>query len=110
MTETLAITFVNPPHADRSLANNMTYLMRQSHYMRKGRFSSRVKWLPAPYKWNQYTSIDQAYNEIKHADIIMFLELCGNLLKEEIREINRQPCKTECVETIIGTPYDHRCK
>ena len=68
----LKISFVNPPHADWSLANNMTYLMCQSYYQRRGKYADQVEWLPAPHKWNQYTSYEEVYDEIKDADIIMF--------------------------------------
>lgn len=78
MKNTLKVAFVNPPHADWSLANNMTYLMVQSHYNLVGKFKSRVEWLPAPYKFNKYESVKEIYDEIHTADIIMFSSYAWN--------------------------------
>lgn len=75
---TLKIAFVNPPHADWSLANNMTYLMCQSHYTHRGRYADRVQWIPASYKWNKYQTYEDVYAEIKEADIVMFSSYAWN--------------------------------
>ena len=74
----LNVAFVNPPHADWSLSNNMTYLMCQSHYKRKGKYSEFVNWIPAPYKWNCYQSYDEIYEEVKTADIVLFSSYAWN--------------------------------
>jgi len=47
MPNKVKIAFVNPPHADWSLANNMTYLMVQSHYNLNGKYKASVEWIPA---------------------------------------------------------------
>ena len=65
MNNKLKIAFVNPPHADWSLANNMTYLMVQSHYNLVGRYKASVEWIPAPYKFNKYESVKEIYDEIR---------------------------------------------
>ena len=72
----LTLAFVNPPHADWSLANNVTYLLCQSHYQRNGKYADRVKWLPAPYKFDRYETYKEVYQEIAQADAhshILFL-------------------------------------
>ena len=68
----MQIAFVNPPHADWSLANNMTYLIVQSYYNRFGKYANQVEWIPAPYKWDKYESYDEVIQEIIDADVIMF--------------------------------------
>lgn len=68
----LKISFVNPPHADWSLCNNMTFLMCQSYYNHVGKYKEYVNWINPPYKWNIYTSVQQVFEEIGDADIIMF--------------------------------------
>lgn len=68
----LKISFVNPPHADWSLCNNMTFLMCQSYYNHVGKYKKYVDWINPPYKWNIYTSVQQVFEEIRDADIIMF--------------------------------------
>ena len=75
---TVNIAFVNPPHADWSLANNMTYLMVQSHYNFVGKYKSRINWIPAPYKFNKYENTEELYTEIREADIIMFSSYAWN--------------------------------
>ena len=77
-TKQLNIAFVNPPHADWSLANNMTFLMCQSHYNLVGKYKDRVNWIPAPYKFNKYESIEELYEEVKDADMIMFSSYVWN--------------------------------
>ena len=87
----MQIAFVNPPHADWSLANNMTYLIVQSYYNRFGKYADRVNWIPAPYKWNEYESFDEVIKEIIDADIIMFSSYAWNYtiidgLSKQIKE------------------------
>jgi hypothetical protein len=75
----LKIAFVNPPHADWSLANNAAYLMFQSHYKRFGKNVERVEWLNAPYKFNKYLTIEDIYNDgIQDADIYLFSSYVWN--------------------------------
>ena len=78
MKNTVKIAFVNPPHADWSLANNMTYLMVQSHYNLIGKYKASVEWIPAPYKFNKYESVEEIYEEISEADIVMFSSYAWN--------------------------------
>ena len=49
-TKQLNIAFVNPPHADWSLANNMTFLMCQSHYNLVGKYKDNTKCKVSFYK------------------------------------------------------------
>lgn len=74
----MQIAFINPPHADWSLANNVTYLLVQSHYKHRGKYADQVEFLPAPYKWNQYESYDDVIREIESADVIMFSSYAWN--------------------------------
>lgn len=74
----MQIAFINPPHADWSLANNVTYLLIQSHYKHRGRYADQVEFIPAPYKWNQYESYDDVIREIESADVIMFSSYAWN--------------------------------
>jgi len=98
----LKIAFVNPPHADWSLANNMTYLMCQSYYQRRGKYSDKVEWLPAPHKWNQYTSYEEVYDEIKDADIIMFSSYAWNYpIVDALAKIAYKDGKI----TVLGGPH-----
>lgn len=102
--KTLNIAFVNPPHADWSLSNNMTYLMCQSHYKRKGKYSKFVNWIPAPYKWNVYQSYEEIYQEIKNADIVLFSSYAWNYsLIDDLCKYIRN--KNPTVITVIGGPH-----
>lgn len=102
--KTLKIAFVNPPHADWSLANNMTYLMCQSHYTHNGKYADRVQWLPAPYKWNKYQSYEEIYEEIKEADIIMFSSYAWNytIVDSLCKYVKDRNANTI---TVIGGPH-----
>ena len=75
----IKIAFINPPHADWSLANNAAYLMFQSYYTHHGRNVPQVDWLPAPYKFNQYKVIEDIYQDgIQCADIYLFSSYVWN--------------------------------
>jgi hypothetical protein len=74
----LKIAFINPPHADWCLANFAAYYMFQSHYKRHGKNTDKVEWLPAPYKYNRYESVEQIYEEVKDADVYLFSSYIWN--------------------------------
>jgi putative methyltransferase len=74
----LKISFVNPPHADWSLCNNMTFLMCQTHYNIFGKYKENVDWIKAPYKWNTYKSVMEVFQELSECDIIMFSSYAWN--------------------------------
>lgn len=98
----LKIAFVNPPHADWSLANNATYLFCQSHYSHFGKYPDQVEWIPAPYKWNTYETVDQVYEEIKEADIIMFSSYAWNYpIIDDIAKL----AYTDGKITVLGGPH-----
>lgn len=98
----LKIAFINPPHADWSLANNFTYLLCQSHYNHKGKYADQVEWIPAPYKWDEYESYEEVYNEIKEADIIMFSSYVWNYpIIDAVAKIAKKNKKI----TVLGGPH-----
>ena len=104
MPNKVKIAFVNPPHADWSLANNMTYLMVQSHYNLNGKYKASVEWIPAPYKFNKYETIEEIYAEIQEADIIMFSSYAWNysIIDDLARHVKKvAPEKI----TVIGGPH-----
>jgi hypothetical protein len=72
----VCVAFINPPHADWSLANNAAYLMFQSHYKRYGKYPHKIEWLKAPYKFNLYETVQDIYEDgIQNADIYLFSSL-----------------------------------
>jgi radical SAM superfamily enzyme YgiQ (UPF0313 family) len=74
----VTVAFVNPPNVDWSLANNAAYLMFQSHYKRNGKYPKNIKWLPAPYRFNSYSSYEKIYNDVQNADIYLFSSYIWN--------------------------------
>ena len=103
-SDKLKLAFVNPPHADWSLANNMTYLMCKSHYTHNGKYADFVEWLPAPYKWNQYQNYQEVYEEIKDADIILFSSYAWNYtINDDL--CNYIKSKNPKIITAIGGPH-----
>jgi putative methyltransferase len=90
----IKIAFVNPPHADWSLANNAAYLMFQSYYARHGHNVTQVEWLTAPYKFNQYNTVEDIYQDgIQEADIYLFSSYVWNYdiidrLAEHVKVLN----------------------
>jgi putative methyltransferase len=88
------VAFINPPHADWSLANNAAYLMFQSHYKRYGKYPDKIEWLKAPYKFNRYETVQDIYEDgIQNADIYLFSSYVWNYeiideLAEYVKKIN----------------------
>jgi len=78
MENKLKIAFINPPHADWCLGNFAAYYMFQSHYKRFGKNKDKITWLPAPYKYNKYETVEQIYDEVKEADVYMFSSYIWN--------------------------------
>ena len=74
----MRIAYVNPPHADWSIANCTAYLMFQSHYNRFGKYASSVEWIPSPFKYNKYTTVEEIFEEIETADVILFSSYVWN--------------------------------
>lgn len=102
--KSLNIGFINPPHADWSLANNIAYLQFKSHYQRNGKYPQNVNWIPAPYKWNVYTDYSQIWEEIKQADILLFSSYAWNyLMCDELALYAKS--KNPNVITVIGGPH-----
>jgi len=100
----LKIAFVNPPHADWSLANNMTYLMVQSHYNHFGKYADKVEWLPAPYRFNAYSSIEELYKEISSADIVLLSSYAWNYtIIDQLTKHIKQASPTTI--TVLGGPH-----
>jgi hypothetical protein len=102
MNSKLKIAFINPPHADWSLANNLTYLLCQSHYNHKGKYPDKVEWLPAPYKWDKYETYEEVYKEVKDADIILFSSYVWNYpIVDNIARLAKHDGKI----TALGGPH-----
>lgn len=100
----IKVAFVNPPHADWIIPNIATWLFVQSHYNAVGKFANQVEWLTPPYKFNQYTKIEEIYDEIKQADIVMFSSYVWNYticdsLAAYTKKINPH------IISIIGGPH-----
>jgi hypothetical protein len=74
----MKIAFINPPHADWCLGNFAAYYMFQSHYNRFGKNNDKITWLPAPYKYNKYETVEQIYDEVKDADVYLFSSYIWN--------------------------------
>lgn len=105
------IGFVNPPLSNNQLANNLTYLCIQSHYMRHGFHD--FEWVPAAYKWDQYNSPADVLDEI-NVDVLLCSAYVWN--REQIDAIASE-ARNRKIITILGGPhigsgkgpYDHIC-
>ena len=74
----IKIAFVNPPHADWSLINPVTWMLCKSFYTHNGKYPDQVEWIEPPYKYNQYGSIETLYELIKDADVVMYSSYVWN--------------------------------
>lgn len=100
----LTIAFINPPHADWSLANNIAYFQFQSHYNRFGKYSENVEWLEPPIEWNVYTDYDQVYDEIRNADIILYSCYAWNYtICDDVAKLFKE--KNSNIINVLGGPH-----
>jgi len=98
------IGFINPPHADWSLANNLTYLLCQTHYKYEGKYNDKITWLEAPYKWDIYESYNEIYEPLKNAHIILFSSYIWNYsLIDDLAELAKK--QNPDVITVLGGPH-----
>lgn len=87
----MKISFINPPHADWCLVNNLTWLCMQSYYKQYGK-NNDVVWMEAPYKWDKYQSVQDVIDEVIEADVILFssyswnYDLCDKI-SQRIKEL-----------------------
>lgn len=103
-TSQLKLAFINPPHADWIIPNVATWLFMQSHYNAVGKHKDKVIWLPAPYRYNQYSSIKDLFEEVKEADIILFSSYIWNYdLCDDLASYIKQHYPTKI--TILGGPH-----
>jgi len=104
LTKKIKVAFINPPHADWCLANFSSFMMFKSHYMRYGKYNEQVEWLIPVYKYNQYASVEDIYEDVKDADIILFSCYVWNYdVCDQIAELTKQKNpKTICV---LGGPH-----
>jgi len=100
----MKISFLNPPHADWCLANNLTWLYMQSYYKLHGKNNDTITWMEAPYKWDKYQTIEDVIREVEDADVILFssyswnYDICDNI-SNRIKQL--YPHKT----LILGGPH-----
>ena len=59
----LRLAFMAPPHADWQTPANLTWMLLESHYKHNGKHADKVEFIPAPYKFDQYSS----FQDIKDA-------------------------------------------
>lgn len=77
-SQRLKIAFVNPPHADWCLPQTMTWLYMKDHYNTHGRYKGNVEWLTPPYKFDQYQCVQDIWEEIKDADVVLYSSYVWN--------------------------------
>jgi tRNA A37 methylthiotransferase MiaB len=100
----IKFAFINPPHADWSLANNMTYLICQSYYNHFGKYKDEVEWLPAPYKFDLYKDIEEIVDLLTSADVIMFSSYAWNYtICDDVAKIIKEKYPEKIL--LLGGPH-----
>lgn len=56
----------------------LSWLSMKSHYQHHGKHNDRIEWLVSPYKWDQYSSISEAYDDSGPADVYLFSSYVWN--------------------------------
>lgn len=100
----IKFAFINPPHADWSLANNVTYLICQSYYNHFGKYKDDVEWLPAPYKFDLYKDIEEIVDLLTSADVIMFSSYAWNYtICDDVAKIIKEKYPEKIL--LLGGPH-----
>lgn len=107
MTKKLRLAFMSPPHADWQTPANLTWMLLESHYKHEGKFPDHVDFLPAIYKFDQYSSWQEMKDDMdggEPADVYCFgsyiwnYEMCDAVAKL----VKEQHPQAICV---IGGPH-----
>ena len=78
--------------------------MVQSHYSHYGKYFDKFEWIESPYKYNQYNTIEDIYNEAPNADIYMFSSYAWNYdLCDQLAEHVKNVLPNAI--TIVGGPH-----
>ena len=98
------ISFVNPPHADWIIPNFATWFFIQSHYNAVGKYKDQINWMKPPYKFNQYESIEDLYEEVKSSNIVLFSSYVWNYdICDELCNILNE--RNPNIIKILGGPH-----
>lgn len=117
----MRIAYVNPPQIDSSMSNPATWMFMKTYYDEVGQHKDQVEWLEPPYKFNKYKTVQEIYEEVKTADVIMFSSYIWNyhIVDELATYVKKISPKTI---TVVGGPhlgekeidkrpmYDYFCK
>lgn len=115
----LKIGFVNPPHINTSLINIATWMFMKGYYSRVGKYKDSVEWLEPPYRYDEYQTVEDIYEEIKSADVVLFSSYIWNYhINDELAQLIKQ--RNPNVINVLGGPqigdinertyYDYFCK
>jgi putative methyltransferase len=97
------IAFINPPHADWSLINPVTWILCKSFYNHNGKYPDLVEWIEPPYQYNNYKSVEEVYELIKDADVVMYSSYVWNyMLCDEIAKYAKS--QNPNVVNLLGGP------
>ena len=100
----IKIAFVNPPSVDTELFSPMTWVWMKSYYDNFGKYKDLVEWLEPPFKYNQYQTAEQIYDEVKEADIVLYSSYIWNHeIIDEVAEIAKK--HNPSVINAIGGPH-----
>lgn len=103
----LRLAFVNPPHADWNTPANLTWMLLESHYKHNGQYPDKVEFIPAPYKFDQYTSFQEIKDDMdkgEPADVYCFSSYVWNYdMCDKVAELVKQTHPNAI--TVIGGPH-----
>jgi hypothetical protein len=77
----LRLAFMAPPHADWQTPANLTWMLLESHYKHEGTYPDNVEFLPAPYKYDHYSSFEEIKYDMdkgEPADVYCFSSYVWN--------------------------------
>jgi len=74
----MRITLINPPHADWSLCNTLTYAACRTYYNAAGQHHDEVEWIEPPYRWDEYQSAAEVADLVAGCDVVMFSSYVWN--------------------------------
>ena len=103
----LRLAFVCPPHADWNTPANVTWMMLESHYKHESIHADKVEFIPAPYKFDAYSSWQEIKDEMdggEPADVYCFSSYVWNYsMCDEICKLVRE--QNPNAITVIGGPH-----
>lgn len=100
----IKLGFVNPPWFPKVTPNILTWMCMKTHYNEFGKYKELVDWKNILYRYDEYETIEDMYEDLKDSDIIIFSSYIWNYqINDELAEYVKK--KNPKIINLLGGPH-----